>query len=139
MATVAWCGRNITESRITPLRQRVQRSNSSAGLRARAPPPGPNRPTAAYIELCKNSPTGIGGRGSSPKILSFSGKNQDGICLSRASSGCSSSPLFGAADPSYLTGVRTLCPGALGGALDATREDESASGSPERALVSARG
>src|SRR5215469_18853685 len=106
-------------------------------------PPGPNRPSAAYIELCKNSPTGIGGRGSSPKILSFSGKNQDGICLSRASSGRSSSPLLDAADPSYPTGARTLCPGALGAAcgaaLDATREDESPSGSPERALASARG
>src|SRR5215831_8788420 len=63
-------------------------------------PADPNRPGAAYIELCKNSPTGIGGRGSSPKILSFSGKNQDGICLSLASSGRSASPLFDARAPS---------------------------------------
>src|SRR5262245_23524270 len=101
--------------------------------------PGPNRPGAAYIELCKNSPTGIGGRGSSPKILSFSGKNQDGICLSLASSGRSSSPLFDATAPPYPTGAWTLCPAALGAELDATRDGEIASGSPARAFASASG
>src|SRR6516164_3914696 len=93
----------------------------------------------AYIELCKNSPTGIGGRGSSLKILSFSGKNQDGICFSLASSGPSSSPLFTATDPPYPTGAWTLGPAVLGAELDAARDGEIASGSPERALVSASG
>src|SRR5262249_43816762 len=111
--------------------------------------PGPNRPGAAYIELCKNSPTGMGGRGSSPKILSFSGKNQDGICLSRASSGRSSSPLFDATRHSstlshptplpYPTGPWTLGPAALGAELDATRDGEIASGSPVRVFASASG
>jgi len=50
-----------------------------------------NRSRAAYMALRNESPTGIGGRGSSPKILSFSGKNQD---VSRATSGRSSSPPF---------------------------------------------
>ena len=80
--------------------ERIGRANGKAGNDKDDLPPGPNRPGAAYIELCKNSPTGIGGRGSSPKILSFSGKNQNGICLSLASSGRSSSPLFDARAPS---------------------------------------
>src|SRR5260370_41430385 len=117
----------------------IGRASGKVGTKRTISPPGPSRPSAAYIELCKNSPTGIGGRGSSPKILSFSGKNQDGICLSRASSGRSSSPLLDGADPSLPAGARTLCPDALGAALDAAPEGEIASGSPQRALVSASG
>src|SRR5262249_20091434 len=128
-----------------PLRQRVQPAalkNSPPGRwRAQGRISRPVRISRAppYIELCKNSPTGIGGRGSSPKILSFSGKNQDGICLSLASSGRSSSPLFDAGAPPYPTGAWTLCPAALGAELDATRDGEIASGSPERAFASASG
>src|SRR5262249_6074185 len=98
-----------------------------------------NGPVVAYIELCKNSPTGIGGRGSSLKILSFSGKNQDGICFSLASSGRSSSPLFTATDPPYPTGAWTLGPAVLGAELAATRDRERLAparlGLCERALL----
>lgn len=117
---------------------RIRRFNGKAGTR-KTICPGPNRPGAAYIELCKNSPTGIGGRGSSLKILSFSGKNQDGICLSLASSGRSSSPLLDATGPPYPTGAWTLGPAVLGAELAATRDGEIASGSPERAFTSASG
>jgi hypothetical protein len=51
----------------------------------------------------KSSPIGMGGRGTSPKMRSLSGKSQDGICLIRVSSGPSPSPLFAAANPSRAT------------------------------------
>ena len=54
------------------------------------------------MALGRNSPTGMGGRGTLPNTRSFSGANQDGICLRRASKGRSSSPALGAvvANPS---------------------------------------
>src|SRR6266536_6333500 len=42
--------------------ERIGRANGKAGNDKDDLPPSPNRPGAAYIELCKNSPTGIGGR-----------------------------------------------------------------------------
>jgi hypothetical protein len=93
---------------------------------------------AAYMALRNDSPTGIGGRGRSPNILSFSGKNHDGICLSLARSGPSSS-LFHVAGSSRLAAAGTLCAAVVGAGLAATADGWIASGSLLRRFGSALG
>src|SRR4029453_10741340 len=93
---------------------------------------------AAYMALRNDSPTGIGGRGRSPNTLSFSGKNHDGICLSLARSGRSSS-LFHVPDSSRLAAAGTLCAAVLGAGLASTAGGGIASGSALRTLTSVLG
>jgi hypothetical protein len=81
------------------------------------------------MALRNDSPTGSGGRGRSPKSLSFSGKNHDGTCLSLARSGRPSSP-FHVADSSPLAAAGTLCAAGLGAGLAATIGGWIANGSP---------
>jgi hypothetical protein len=88
------------------------------------------------MALRNDSPTGSGGRGRSPKSLSFSGKNHDGTCLSLARSGRPSSP-FHVADSSRFAAAGTLCAAGLGAGLAATIGGWIASGSPPRRFGSA--
>ncbi len=90
------------------------------------------------MALRNDLPTGIGGRGRSPKSLSFSGKNREGTCLSLARSGRSSSP-FHVADSSRLAAAGALCADGLGAGLAETAGGWIASGSPLRLFGSAPG
>src|SRR5262249_61519186 len=88
------------------------------------------------MALRSDSPTGMGGRGRSPKILSFSGKNHDGMSLRLARSGRSSLPLH-AAGSSRPAAVGILCPVVFGAELEEMAAASIASGSPVRAFGSA--
>src|SRR5262249_58244633 len=88
------------------------------------------------MALRSDSPTGMGGRGRSPKILSFSGRNHDGMSLSPARSGRSSSLLHAAGSPRPAV-VGILCPAVFGAEFEETAAASIASGSPVRAFGSA--